>query len=225
VQDDLILYGRLQEKVHTASYSFERASRDLEALLEGNRWKLGGRFEVVDDFMNSLGLDKLRATAEQRSRIAKRIKELQPAVSNRRIAKTLGVSKDTVRGDLSPPDQKNTKGNKEDKLASGENSPPVTGTRAAQIVKRHIDVAVSRQANDDERRKALHRRVQVASGLHVGDFRELSPGLIADNSVELVFTDPPYDRDCTPLYGAAAKEAARILKATAVAKVGARDDL
>jgi hypothetical protein len=72
--------------------------------------------------------------------------------------------------------------------------------------------AVFRQASDDKRRKALHSRVKVASGLHVGDFRELSPGLIADESVELVFTDPPYDRDSLPLYGAAAKEAARILK-------------
>jgi 16S rRNA G966 N2-methylase RsmD len=72
--------------------------------------------------------------------------------------------------------------------------------------------AVFRQASDDERRRKLHRHVEITPGLHVGDFRELSPEVIADESVELVFTDPPYDRDSLSLYGAAAAEAARILK-------------
>jgi DNA methylase len=72
--------------------------------------------------------------------------------------------------------------------------------------------AVFRQASDDERRRILHHHVENTPGLHVGDFRELSPEVIADESVELVFTDPPYDRDSVPLYGAAAAEAARILK-------------
>jgi hypothetical protein len=72
--------------------------------------------------------------------------------------------------------------------------------------------AVFRQAIDDARRNALHAKTEISPGLHVGDFRELSPEVIADESVELVFTDPPYDGDSVPLYAAAAKEAARILK-------------
>jgi hypothetical protein len=31
--------------MHIASYSFERVCFDLELMLEGDRWKLGGRLE------------------------------------------------------------------------------------------------------------------------------------------------------------------------------------
>lgn len=44
-----------------------------------------------------------------------------------------------------------------------------------------------------------------------GDFRTLSDE-IADESVDLVFTDPPYNEDAIPLYGDLARIAARILK-------------
>lgn len=44
-----------------------------------------------------------------------------------------------------------------------------------------------------------------------GDARELSKG-IPDNSIDLIFTDPPYDRASLPLYGWLAEEAARVLK-------------
>jgi hypothetical protein len=39
------------------------------------------------------------AAAEQRQRIAKRIKELQPEASNRQIARTLGVDHRTIDRD------------------------------------------------------------------------------------------------------------------------------
>ena len=44
-----------------------------------------------------------------------------------------------------------------------------------------------------------------------GDFREVAKTL-ADGSVDLVFTDPPYHREYLPLYGDLAREAARVLK-------------
>jgi hypothetical protein len=72
--------------------------------------------------------------------------------------------------------------------------------------------AAIRQQRDDARKAALHAPVTIdLPNLHVGDFRELAPA-IPDASVELVFTDPPYDRGAIPLYEAAAQEAARILK-------------
>src|SRR6516164_2939577 len=68
------------------------------------------------------------------------------------------------------------------------------------------------QQRDDQIKEAFHRpTIQVDPRLHVGDFRDLAH-VIPDNSVELVFTDPPYDRDSVPLYEAAAVEAARVLK-------------
>jgi DNA modification methylase len=50
--------------------------------------------------------------------------------------------------------------------------------------------------------------MKITPMLHLGDFRELSPRLIGDESVQLVFTKPPDDCD----FAAVAEEAARILK-------------
>jgi SAM-dependent methyltransferase len=69
------------------------------------------------------------------------------------------------------------------------------------------------QAKDDAAKAAFHRiKASIPSNLHVGDFRDLAADAIPDGSVDLVFTDPPYDREAIALYEAAAKEAARILK-------------
>ena len=66
----------------------------------------------------------------------------------------------------------------------------------------------------DDKLKAKFQKIKndLPPDLHVGDFRTLSPQKIANASVDLVFIDPPYDDEAIPLYGAAAKEAARILK-------------
>lgn len=86
--------------------------------------------------------------------------------------------------------------------------------RVASIVKKMIASlgAVFRQALREERKAALYAKTEITPGLHLGDFRELSPKIIDDESVELVFIDPPYDTESLPLYGAAAEEAKRILK-------------
>jgi len=159
-QDDIALWGALREGVHVAGYSFERACRSMETLLEGNRWKLGGMFKTVDEFMNSIGLDKLRGTAEERKRIAARIKELQPAVSNRKVAKVLGVSKDTVRGDLSPSATENRKENSRSAATSGDKSPPqVSGARAAAIVESRVAKVETTQERRAERERKLGAKI------------------------------------------------------------------
>jgi 16S rRNA G966 N2-methylase RsmD len=69
------------------------------------------------------------------------------------------------------------------------------------------------QWKDDQRKaKFLEVKSKLPSTLHAGDFRELSIKTIPSDSIDLVFTDPPYDRGSIPLYGDAAREAARILK-------------
>jgi 16S rRNA G966 N2-methylase RsmD len=50
-----------------------------------------------------------------------------------------------------------------------------------------------------------------AEGIHLADFRELAT-IITDNSVDLIFTDPPYDKSSLPLYKDLAEIAARVLK-------------
>jgi hypothetical protein len=85
---------------------------------------------------------------------------------------------------------------------------------AAKPVKITEVLAAVEAVNREQKRKAeLHKAVQVdlPEGLIAEDFRIASAG-IPDNSVELIFTDPPYDRESIPLFEDAAKVAARILK-------------
>jgi hypothetical protein len=94
------IYGRQVEGVHFAGYSFERVCTHLEWLLEGDRWKLDGEYDDVDKFLDSIKLDAFHVVAEQRKRIAQRIKALQPAASQRAIAKVVGVTNVTVHRDF-----------------------------------------------------------------------------------------------------------------------------
>ena len=73
--------------------------------------------------------------------------------------------------------------------------------------------AAIKSMEEENRKRELQRpvKVELAAGLHRGDFRELAHQ-IADNSVELIFTDPPYDGESVHLYESAAQVAARILK-------------
>jgi len=120
------VYGALNESLHIARFSLERAfSTHLEPLISGEAWReCGAGFEDINTFMDSLRLDKFKAIAGERKKIVKRIKELQPDVSNRQIGRTLGVDHVTVGNDLagenSPLNGKNGNGAQID---SGEFSP------------------------------------------------------------------------------------------------------
>jgi hypothetical protein len=209
------IYGRLLEGAHLAGYTFERACTNLEWLLTDDRWReVGGGFADINAFLASVRFDEFRVLAEQRKRLVSRIKALQPDAQNTKIAKALGVSEVTVRRDASTNvelgREKTNAINRPDD--SGSTNVELSGAQAAKLAARHEETARSRQARDDTRKAALYSATEIAPGLHIGDFRELSPRKIPADSVELVFTDPPYDEDSVPLYGAAAKEAARILK-------------
>lgn len=91
----------------------------------------------------------IRALAE---RVASRIKKLQPKVSNRQIAKVLGVNRSTVDRDTGPngpPADKKTNKVNTDKAALGPNGPPVfAGAAAAKLVARKENTVDRR---DEER--------------------------------------------------------------------------
>jgi hypothetical protein len=135
--DDHALWGELKNGVHISEYAFERACRVPETLLEGDRWKLGGRFTTINEFLAEISLDKLRSTAEQRKQIAQKIKALQPDIGKRPIAKALGVAPSTIAQDLSgqkrPPRQ-----------------PPVSGAKAAAMVERRTAPPEPVQRQPDE---------------------------------------------------------------------------
>jgi N6-adenosine-specific RNA methylase IME4 len=157
-------YGRLKEAVHIAGYTFERACQELEWLLVDDRWKVCANkgFTNVNDFIRSIQLDDLRPVAEARKRIAKRIKELQPQVSNRAIACALGVKHTTIDRDIVgtkvPTEGKLSNENKEANEGSGTNVPATagefSGERAAKLVLRRETASTDRleKVADDEQR-------------------------------------------------------------------------
>jgi phage N-6-adenine-methyltransferase len=126
-------YGELCEGLHIAGYTFERACHRLEALLENDEWKkVAPGFDNVNHFLATVPLDKFRSTAEQRTRIAKRIKELQPEASNAQIGRTLGASGMQIGRDVTnvTSHQKNSNQNNEPKSPNVTNVTPPRSTRA-----------------------------------------------------------------------------------------------
>jgi predicted XRE-type DNA-binding protein len=85
----------------------------------------------------------------------------------------------------------------------------VSQQRIAQIAKR----ARSRKESDEERAVAVEAIETVAKedgNIICGDFRGVAHS-IPDNSIELIFTDPPYFTDIVPLYKDLAEVASRVL--------------
>jgi hypothetical protein len=78
----------------------------------------------------------------------------------------------------------------------------VLGGKRRQAV-REIYLQARRQSADQD-------RVEFPEGLICGDFREAGEQ-VPDESVALIFTDPPYDRASLPLYGALAEFSGRAL--------------
>jgi 16S rRNA G966 N2-methylase RsmD len=124
-------------------------------------------------------------------------------LSNRKIAEVLGVDERTVRNDLSAENSaaclEVAEGEPD---RSAENSAPAT--RAARTRTAHEEIA---KAYFDQPATA----VPAGDPIRLGDFYELSAEL-ADASVDLIFTDPPYDEKSIPLFGKMAEVAARVLK-------------
>lgn len=84
--------------------------------------------------------------------------------------------------------------------------------KGEELTSAAVYTSVSRFAREQETSRNLHRKIETVTGLHHGDFRRLSPKLIADESVHLVITDPPYDGKSVQLFSDAAIEAARVLR-------------
>jgi hypothetical protein len=159
IDEDAKLYGQLKEGLHLTGYTFARACSHLETLLKGNRWKFGGRFKDINAFLASVQLDDdLRASVEQRQRLAKLIKSLQPAASNR-------IGATTVRRDTAPhgaPGSKKAsqnKGRKDDTAPNGARGSDLSGAAAAKIVERRQNDTVRTQQRRAEREQTLGAKI------------------------------------------------------------------
>ena len=210
-------YGALKRSIHLAGYSFEQALSDLEWLLNKDRWRLVGDFgKDVNKFLDSIHLDHFRIVAERRKRIAQEIKRLtNNKASNRTIAGALGVSHTTIDDDGKnlPRQKKKAASNEQLFSLDGRNLPPEwgTGAEAGKAVRRkETKLAAAEQTR--ERREASRSAVPLADGmdLRIGDCRTKLDD-IADDSVPLILTDPPYGDEAEPLYEWLAEWAAQKL--------------
>jgi hypothetical protein len=168
------LYGRIKEGVHVAGYTLERAWSHLEWLLDEDHWREVGEFADVNAFLDSIPLDSFRIVAEQRKRIAKRIKELQPEASTRAVGKLLGahhstVAKDVVVGNPTAPRQKTQDGQR---ASVGNPTTAITGADAAKMVGR-AEAKADSADRAAARREALRNAEPLADGmeLRIGDCR------------------------------------------------------
>ena len=95
-------FGKLKSELHHAAYSFERGCATLVSLLDDDRWKsCSAGFDDPQFFLDAVRLPKdLKVAAETRRMLAVHFKRLFPVVSNRQIAKTLGVRRRTIDHDV-----------------------------------------------------------------------------------------------------------------------------
>ena len=79
----------------------------------------------------------------------------------------------------------------------------------------HVDKQIKKQRAEvravEKKKDAAASGVLDGSIVRLGDFRTILPS-IPDGCVDLIFTDPPYDKETIPLYEDMAREAARILR-------------
>jgi len=184
-------YGELTARVHDAGYTLERAFTNLERLIKGYDWKsVGPGFDDINEFMDSVKLGSFRLLAEERRRIVARIKLLQPDLSNRQIAKAIGVSDMTVGRDLATD------------VASGEeNAKKISGAKTNGATSVALDgfaaaKLVRRRDEQNERVAAAADVVRRATGegtieCRLGDSFEVLADL---RDVDAIITDPPYKK-------------------------------
>jgi hypothetical protein len=74
------------------------------------------------------------------------------------------------------------------------------------------EIRQEHQAAEREKQKAeAKKRRRAVDGLYLGDFRQVGD-MIPDASVDLIFTDPPYDRKAIELFDGLGEFAARVLR-------------
>jgi ParB-like chromosome segregation protein Spo0J len=185
-----------------------------------------------------INLARRHLNAEQRRQAILNVK-LETGWSNRRIAELFGVSHVTVMSDLStgkflPVDLPDKTIGKDGKARPAHR--PAVMNKDSRDEQRTFDALANLGAEDiqedildskevkfiaKEKMKEDKRKEYANKGETIelpdtcsvitGDFREIMAGM-PDNSIDLIFTDPPYDEETIPLYGELARLANEKLK-------------
>ena len=128
-----------------------------------------------------------------------------PIDTKREIASLAGVSHQTVA---------KVKRIAEAERAGHVDASTVAKLRAGNVSIHRVDSSIREAAANrkaEEARKEAVETVRLHEAVRVGDFRDVL-GDIPAGSVDLIFTDPPYDRDSVAMYADMAEMAARILR-------------
>jgi len=133
------------------------------------------------------------------------ISDKQKIDTKKEVAKAASVSHDTVA--------------KVKKIDAAEKAGKVDAETVAKL--RTGEVSINRVVRDlneqetaakrEEQKVVAIAKRQDVDGLYLGDFREVGDK-IPDASVDLIFTDPPYDRKAIELYDGLGEFAARVLR-------------
>jgi N6-adenosine-specific RNA methylase IME4 len=187
-------YGALQEGLFLARFTLERAFRShLEPLIEGDAWRAcGSGFNDINAFMDSLRLDKFKTIADDRQAIVRRIKELQPSVSNKQLARTLGVSDMTVGRDLATNVAEMPADLPELRESNATYVAPVglTGEQAAKLIYKREELHKA----DERREQRLEQIAQANTALPTGQ------------RYPVIYADPPWRYEHPPMGGNRAVE-------------------
>ena len=147
-----------------------------------------------------------RSRQGERTDLCQKSDKSSPTLDTKKeIAKVANVSHDTVA--------------KVKKIDAAEKAGKVDAETVAKL--RTGEVSINRVVRDlKEQETAVKREEQKAvaiakrqnvDGLYLGDFRKIGDK-IPDDSVDLIFTDPPYDRKAIELYDGLGGFAARVLR-------------
>jgi hypothetical protein len=175
----------------------------------------------------NLSLDQRRELSRTMKQVARELK--QEGKTQETIAALMGIPRSTVANWFQEKNGNNVHSDNvsiDARIKISPKSKPlilnrvVNGDTPEQVA---ADLKVTprriRQIVTSEGKRIAEResRVKAAaefvgeSGIHVGDFR-VAGEIIEDETVDLIFTDPPYLEDCAPLYGDLAKFAERVLR-------------
>jgi phage N-6-adenine-methyltransferase len=120
-------FGAAREGTHIAAYAQKRVIQSVTWLLAEGRWALAG-LKDAGALVDEIRLKSYRLSDEERQLIEQAVKDADASISNRRLAKMLGVSHTLVNEDISgknfPSGAENDSKSKGEEDDGGNNLPP-----------------------------------------------------------------------------------------------------
>lgn len=207
---------RLNIPFNTVEISFPDRSHAIEWVIKNqfgrrnlsayDRIVLLGRLEkVLKDRGRDIKVESGKKTGRGNKLEKVPQKSAEPFETRKELAKLADVSHDTVNKV-----QKIEKAAKEGKVAPEVIQKIRTGDTSINRVVRDLKESAAKERIEEIKAEAVKKLVSVDE-IVLGDFREKADE-IPDNSVDLIFTDPPYDRAAIKLFDGLGEFAAKKLR-------------